>query len=163
LARAVPATNATSPVINPAELAASIQTPAPSIPGPVPPASAPIAGLPPPADPLRRGLVTECDRLAASPLDPQRPNGVSGVGAGRIDIVPALAACNEAVRRYPDVTRFVYHLGRITDQQKDYARARELYERAAAAGSAVSMNNLGVLYGNGRGVNRDYTEARRWY
>ena len=38
-----------------------------------------------PADPLRRDLVTDCDRLAASPLDPQRPNGVEGIAFDHID------------------------------------------------------------------------------
>jgi hypothetical protein len=41
--------------------------------------------------------------------------------------------------------------------------AHRWYEKAAALGDAVAMNNLGVLYNTGRGVSRDYAEARRWY
>jgi carboxyl-terminal processing protease len=117
----------------------------------------------PPTPPLPADLVTECDRQAASPYDPQRPQGVAGIAPGHIDIVPALAACNDAVGRYPGVARFAYQLGRVAYDQKDYARARDLFERAAAAGNAASMNNLGTLYSAGNGVTQDYAEARRWY
>ena len=41
--------------------------------------------------------------------------------------------------------------------------ARRWYEKAAAAGNASAMNNLGTLYDGGRGVRQDYAEARRWY
>ena len=37
------------------------------------------------------------------------------------------------------------------------------YRKAADAGHAVAMNNIGVLYHNGWGVSQDYTEAMRWY
>ena len=45
----------------------------------------------------------------------------------------------------------------------DYAEARKWYEKAAAAGNANAMNNLGDLYFNGNGVPEDYAEARKWY
>jgi TPR repeat protein len=118
---------------------------------------------PPSADPLRRDLVTDCDRLAANPLDPQRPTGVEGVTPDHIDIVPALAACNDAVRKYPDVARFLYQSGRVAEAQEDYAEARRWYEKAAAAGEAQGMINLGSLYEAGNGVPQDYAAARRWY
>ena len=38
-----------------------------------------------------------------------------------------------------------------------------MYEKAAALGDAAAMFNLGVLYENGRGVQRDLSEARRWF
>jgi TPR repeat protein len=116
-----------------------------------------------PADPLRRDLVTDCDRLAASPLDPQRPNGVEGIAFDHIDIVPALAACNDAVSKYPDVARFLFQSGRVAEAQQDYAEARRWYEKAAAAGNAAAMTNLGWLYDNGQGVPQDYVAARHWY
>ena len=47
-----------------------------------------------PAETLRPDLMTDCDRLAASPGDPQRPPTVAGVSLDKIDIVPALTACN---------------------------------------------------------------------
>jgi uncharacterized caspase-like protein len=71
-----------------------------------PPAAA-ASGLPAPrqearlsdvTDPQRRDLQTPCDRLAASPLDEQRPRGLSGVRSSLIDIAPARAACDAAMR-----------------------------------------------------------------
>lgn len=121
------------------------------------------ARLSEPSDSLRRDLQTECDRLAASPQDEQRPRGIAGVPPGQIDIVPALTACNAALRDYPDVARFAYQTGRIAGQQKDFARARELYEKAASKGSIASENNLGALYNEGNGVPKDYGIARSWF
>ena len=48
-------------------------------------------------------------------------------------------------------------------QTKDYTRARQWYEKAAAGGSAGAMNGLGAIYENGLGMPKDYTQARRWY
>jgi TPR repeat protein len=46
---------------------------------------------------------------------------------------------------------------------QDYAKARELYEKAAGQGSTNAMFNLGTLYDYGRGVAQDYAKAREWY
>jgi len=46
---------------------------------------------------------------------------------------------------------------------QDYAKARELYEKAADKGDAVAMTNLGTLYANGDGVTQDYAKARELY
>jgi TPR repeat protein len=121
------------------------------------------ARLAEPTDPLRLDLVTDCDRLAANPEDPQHPRSVPGVTITQIDIVPALRACDAAMRQFPDVARFTYQAGRIAASQKDYMLARQLYEKAAAAGEAGSMNNLGNLFLNGQGVPKDVLEAREWY
>jgi TPR repeat protein len=122
-----------------------------------------VARLPEASDPLRLDLATDCDRLAANPEDPQRPRSVAGVRINQIDIVPALTACNAAMRRFPDVARFAYQAGRIAHSQKDYVLARQLYEKAAAAGEAGSMDNLGNLFQHGLGVPKDFLEAREWY
>jgi uncharacterized caspase-like protein/tetratricopeptide (TPR) repeat protein len=114
-------------------------------------------------DPLMRNVVTDCDRLAAYPWDPHGANGVNGVAFGKIDIVPALTACNEAMRQYPDVARFVFQAGRIAFQQKDYVLARQYFEKAIAMGSDAGMAGLGLHYQYGLGVPQDYNEARRWY
>jgi hypothetical protein len=107
---------------------------------------------------------TECDRLAALPGDPQVPPNVHGVlQPFQIDIVPALKACNEAMRQYPDVARFIFQTGRIALAQSDFAKARQLYEKAAASGSTGAMNGLGYLYQNGFGITKSDAEARKWY
>ena len=45
----------------------------------------------------------------------------------------------------------------------DYAKARQLYEKAAAQGLAESYFNLGIMYAYGKGVRRDYAKARKLY
>ncbi len=37
------------------------------------------------------------------------------------------------------------------------------YHKAADAGNAGAMTNIGFMYDNGHGVKEDYTEAMRWY
>ena len=45
---------------------------------------------------------------------------------------------------------------------RDYAKAREWYEKAAAKDNTTAMLNLAVLYHNGQGVARNYAKAREW-
>jgi hypothetical protein len=45
---------------------------------------------------------------------------------------------------------------------RDYGKAREWYEKAAAKGNLHAMNSLSRLYGNGQGVARDYAKEREW-
>lgn len=45
----------------------------------------------------------------------------------------------------------------------NYARAREIWEKLAADGDAQSMNNLGVLFDQGKGVEPDKGRALHWY
>jgi TPR repeat protein len=46
---------------------------------------------------------------------------------------------------------------------KDYAKAREWYEKAADKGNWGAMFNLGALYRDGSGVAQDYAKAREWF
>jgi uncharacterized protein len=39
----------------------------------------------------------------------------------------------------------------------------EWYEKAAMEGDSFGLNNLGSLYYNGKGVNRDFRKAVEWY
>jgi len=55
----------------------------------------------------------------------------------------------------------LYHAGQGV--LRDYGRARELYEQAAAQGHARAQTNLGLLYQRGLGVPKDYVRAREWY
>ena len=45
----------------------------------------------------------------------------------------------------------------------DFPKALVFLRRAAAHGSAAAMNNLGMAYENGSGVNQDFKEAAKWY
>ena len=46
---------------------------------------------------------------------------------------------------------------------QDYAKAREWYEKAVAAGDPSAMNNIGKQFEKGLGVAQDYAKARVWY
>ena len=56
-----------------------------------------------------------------------------------------------------------YEDGAAAHVRGDYAEAALLYRIAANAGEVRAMVALAGLYGEGRGVVRDYAEALRWY
>jgi tetratricopeptide (TPR) repeat protein len=137
---------------------------------PLPP-SDPAAPAPPlqqarlssPDDPLRRDLITDCDRLAGMPYDTGHAAGVAGVEINRMNVAAAAAACNDALARYPDVARFTFEAGRVATARKDYAEAARWYGKAVAAGEPIAMVDLGWQYEHGHGVAKDLAEARRLY
>lgn len=107
--------------------------------------------------------IAECDRLAASPLASGRQNNTAGVELSKIRVVAASRACEEAMRRSPQVARFAFQAARVAIARGDYAAAHELYEKASALGSSLAMYSLGLLYSEGKIVPLDYVEARTWY
>ncbi len=50
-----------------------------------------------------------------------------------------------------------------TTRRQDYAEAVKWYRKAAEQGHATAQYNLGVMYGNGRGVTQDYVHAHMWF
>ena len=54
---------------------------------------------------------------------------------------------------------------KIWQQMDDETRSEAiaLFQTGAVHGSAISMYDLGIAYGNGRGVAQDYAKAREWY
>ena len=126
-------------------------------------ATVPAGSPAPQSDSQRRDLITDCDRLAAMPSDTGHSLELKGIDIDKIDIPSAMLACNEAMKQYPDVMRFVFEAGRIAHARKDYAQARALYEKAFAGGYAEAANGLGNLYSDGQGVPKDMTQAAQWY
>jgi hypothetical protein len=122
-----------------------------------------VARFSPPNDPLLHDEITDCDRLAAMPDDTGHPPNIPGVEVEKMNVAAATTACNEAMRLYPDVPRFVFEAGRVAIGRKDYAAARRLYDQAAAAGYAMALNNIGIMYEGGEGELANYVEAARWY
>jgi TPR repeat protein len=61
----------------------------------------------------------------------------------------------------------MYNLGGMYAQgqgvSQHYAKARQWFEKAAAASNAEAMFMLGALYEHGAGVPQDYLKAREWY
>lgn len=107
--------------------------------------------------------IAACDRLAAAPLDPDRPRGVAGVDRSDIDSAAATQACRAALALQPDNPRLMFELGRALAKDGVGEETLALYRKAAAAGHAGAMNNLGAIYEGGRGVTRDIAQAMRWY
>lgn len=60
-----------------------------------------------------------------------------------------------------------YNMGVIYDRgygvERDYAKARAWYEKAAAQGYAKAAHNLGVIYQSGHGVAADNERAAYWF
>jgi TPR repeat protein len=111
-----------------------------------------------------KALIAECDRLAASPDDVSRPAGVAGVAFDRIDAARAVPACRAAMVVSRNDPRIALQLGRALDKAGGAdAEAVALYRKAADAGDAVGMADLGLMYENGTGVSKDAAEAARWY
>jgi TPR repeat protein len=116
------------------------------------PAGARAAG----ADP-----VGECDRLAASPHDPQKVG--PGVANADLQAEPAIAACRAAVAAEPKTPRLLYQFGRALDRAGQLPEAAEWYRRASDAGHAVARSSLGNMYETGDGVPQDYAQAVALY
>jgi TPR repeat protein/tRNA A-37 threonylcarbamoyl transferase component Bud32 len=65
----------------------------------------------------------------------------------------------QAERDFQDGQRYLNGRGVLMD----YAKARDGFEKAAAAGHSGGMVGLGWLYQTGRGVPQDHVKAREWY
>lgn len=87
--------------------------------------------------------VDPCDYQAGDHLDPD------GVGVARypneIEPEAALAACQAAVERAPEVGRFHYELGRVHLAMRDLAAAGREFERARDLGHTRAWHALGML------------------
>jgi TPR repeat protein len=125
---------------------------------PAAPGAEPAQNAPSPESP-----VEACDRLAASPLDPDRPGGVTGLKIPDLDPALAVPACRAALAAEPNNPRIMFELARAVAKDGGAAEALALDRKAAAAGHAGAMNILGFLYENGKGVPRDKAEAIRWF
>ena len=108
-------------------------------------------------------LIAECDRLAGSDQDPQRPKSVPGVPLGQVDADAALAACSAATQAAPTDGRVLFQLGRAFDAAGQYNRAREAYELADQLGYSLAAINLAIQLKNAQGGNADLDRARRLY
>ena len=132
------------------------------------------AAIPDSDDPLQR-----CDLRGSSPLDPNRPQGVSGVEiqklalsaiSGEIDKAKAadsinsvIKACEAAVKQRDRVARYRYNLGRAhyaaaliaapLDKEYSLQKASQLYQQAVDLGYAAAYNDLALMHQNGEYYN----------
>jgi len=128
--------------------------------------------MPPPSITGRRP-VDLCDQLAASDSDRARPSEVPGVRFAAIDGETAITACKDSVVRNPRVPRYLFNLGRAyaarangldpttqaSERDELFRLSRLAYDDAQKAGYVAAIYNLGVMYGQGLGGDRDTTRA----
>ncbi len=106
--------------------------------------------------------VQDCDRLAAHPLDPRR--AAPGVAWDDLDADKAIAACQAAVRAYPDELRFEYQLARAVDRAGEPDRAFPMYRFLANEDYAAAQLAVGLMYDDGiGGVAADAAMAAGWF
>ena len=104
----------------------------------------------------------ECDRLAASPADKDKPATVTGIDQDKIDTLAALTVCEAAIKQHPETARFYFQQGRAALALKSYKQARELFAKASDLGSGVAAYDLGVIYMNGLDSEKDAAKATFW-
>jgi uncharacterized protein len=102
-----------------------------------------------------------CDRVAADPVDPDKPADVKGaVVIDKSDIPIALKYCKVASA---SSRRALYELGRAYAANQQIPEAIGAYRKAADKGSTSAMVELGVLIGAGNGVAKNPAEARKLF
>jgi formylglycine-generating enzyme required for sulfatase activity len=105
--------------------------------------------------------ITECDRLAAAPSDPDAV--APRIALDRVDHVRAVPACEEAAAKYPEVLRFVFQLATAYCAANRHADCLHWVRVSVEKGYAPAFTLLGFLYDRGQGVAKDDYEALRWY
>ncbi|MDR1936238.1 MAG: sel1 repeat family protein [Candidatus Accumulibacter sp.] len=71
-------------------------------------------------------------------------------------------AC-EAIKKELDRADQEVFLAQDTYRKKKYAEAFESYKKAADLGNPTACFQLGIMYENGEGVNKNINEAIKWY
>jgi hypothetical protein len=105
--------------------------------------------------------VVDCDRLAASPMDIEKNN--PGVSFNAINAPLAIPACKQATDLYPNSGRLWFQYGRVLEKGNLLPDAVLAYQRAGNLNHAAAINNLGELYRDGKGVQRDANKARDFF
>ncbi len=98
--------------------------------------------------PAAGGRVTDCDRLASHPEDPDTV--APGVPGSRVDVPRAVAACAAAVEQDPANARLRYQLARVLAYSGASRRATEEMKRAADDGHRQAQFVYGLLVDRGR-------------
>ncbi len=107
------------------------------------------------------GGVTLCDTLAGGPYDPNKV--AEGVEITSINVSQAEPACKDALASDPANPRLQFEYGRVFAAKGDYASAMIWYTKAADQNYAPALNNIGLLFYNGNGVQTDLSKAYEWF
>ena len=153
------------PALAPAPAPASPPQAAAPPPAAPPAATTPLAPTPPPAapptsnsqaaaaaewsEPALSPAITECDRRAAHPDDPEKPDDIAGVSDSAIDAASAIVPCRAAVSADPEEPRLKFQLARAYLFADQPAEAIDLLIEAAEEDHGAALAYLGdiILYG----------------
>jgi tetratricopeptide (TPR) repeat protein len=105
--------------------------------------------------------VQECDRLAASPFDPQKQT--TGLSFDKINPNLAIPACKKATEDNPQVARLWFQYGRALEKANRLPDAIYAYQAAAKLNSGAAYNNIGELYRDGKGFQKDLNKAAEYF
>jgi len=98
-------------------------------------------------------IVTDCDRLAAHPSDPNKLT--PGVAQADVDIPAAKAACIKAHAAAPNDGRILYQLGRTYVYNQEFEQGIGYFRQSDAAGYAQGQFVLGLVLMQGYGTEPD--------
>ena len=105
--------------------------------------------------------ISDCDRLASSPFDPQKQS--AGVSYNKLDHLAAVPACKIAITENKDVSRLWFQYGRALEKANKLPDAIIAYQEAAKLGSGAAYNNIGELYRDGKGFEADLKLAEEFF
>ncbi len=57
----------------------------------------------------------------------------------------------------------LFNLGMLSYDKQDFSKARKYFERACGLNNGSGCNNLGDLYQNGEGIEKNLTKAAQFY
>jgi len=106
-------------------------------------------------------VALQCDQLADNPVDSLRIG--DGVLFQNLQVEQALPVCEQAAEAQPPRPRYQYLYGRVLDAAKRFADAAAQYAAGDQGGYGFASYNLGLLYNNGQGVQKDLEMALRCY
>lgn len=161
----------------PAPKTAESETPAPETPvSDLPVKLPPAESAPPSPAPIRTAVFTprmvqppgpgrppiqECDRLAATPDNPD--SVAAGDDWNAADTGRAIAACKQAMETYPNERRFAFQLAQSYFFANQPELAKPLLESLHRDGYPIATTFLGYVHLAGRGVPKDPAEALRLF
>ena len=106
--------------------------------------------------------VQGCDRYAASPRDPDRPDPQLSVEYSDLDPDQAVLECLEDIKHWPDTRRFYTQIARGYHKKGQYKEAFDAAKMSADMGSSQGMSMIGMLYKTGKSVPQDSPKALQW-
>jgi tetratricopeptide (TPR) repeat protein len=101
--------------------------------------------------------ITDCDRMAAHPLDPAKK--LPGLGTKEIDLPKAIEACTASVKQYPDEARFYYQLGRVLYYSGKKPEAAHALYQAVDRGHAQATFVTGYVISIDEAMGKDLCRA----